>query len=190
MADSLIQLVKDGFGSALLTHLDCSLGFSLISGLKLKHWKLISTIFTQFRPSALQLSKNIMVTDQICSSAYVCVCNPVADVVPIWTIYTCTHTYVKNTKEYFKLCFRELVILASVQISYPLCFSAHLIRELKPGATSYADFESQRGSALRFTQIATFNVALSLCFSFFFCCAPSSVLLCNSEVTSGQRKIV
>lgn len=54
----LVQQVKEGFGSVLLTHLDCLPVFSLIPRLQLKHCKLISSAFIQFRPSALQLSQN------------------------------------------------------------------------------------------------------------------------------------
>lgn len=66
-----------------------------------------------------------------------------------------------------------LVTLASVQISQHFCFGAHVIQKLRLDVTSYSHYESQRGSTLRSTQIATFFDAwpsLSLLCLSIFCC--------------------
>lgn len=49
MADSLIQQVKEGFGSVLLTHLDCLVVFSFIPGLQAECSSLLPLLKSDLR---------------------------------------------------------------------------------------------------------------------------------------------
>lgn len=82
VADSLIQQVKEGFGSALLTHLDCLLGFSPFP--VLVYWELMPAPILGLNVQHYSCNRILMVIDPIdlpkILSGSIHVYNPVPDV--------------------------------------------------------------------------------------------------------------